>query len=139
MHDWLDRNLTENQWKKPHSDRTSIFAAYMKHAYGGKYFLMALLQEGISWAPDVHQVHEDPAGASEDVAHKFIGWLERVMVAIAEHKEHPQTKDARRRSGGSKGQHGLTPEEEANRTARALARKHYFGAKELWRQLQANS
>ena len=49
--DFQEYELTEEQKLKPHSKQTSAFTAYLKNNFGGKAFIMALWQTGITWAP----------------------------------------------------------------------------------------
>ena len=54
------------------------------------------------------------------------------------HKKNIKIAEARERSGKSKGKHGLTPEQEQNRKERNDARRNYFWALELKRELEAS-
>ena len=51
MHEWSRASLTSDQWKKSPSRRSSIFAAYVNNKFGGRKFIMAVWQTGVSWAP----------------------------------------------------------------------------------------
>ena len=78
--DWLAANLTQEQQKKTRSQKTSIFNAYMKGAYGDKRFVFAMLQTGITWAPSAEQL--SGIGAAEHAASRFVSWVRAVVSAI---------------------------------------------------------
>ena len=44
MDEWLEENLQADQRTHPRARQTSLFGAYLKRVYGGKYFVMALLE-----------------------------------------------------------------------------------------------
>jgi hypothetical protein len=138
MHDWLEANLTEEQQTYKFSRRSSIFAAWMKQRYGGKLFLMALLETGITWAPSKQLLEIDNDDAVEHVAKCFVGWLSDVLEAIARHKNAPETIEARERSGTAYGVHGLTPQQETDRQERSRARADYWQTCKLEKQLLAS-
>ena len=48
--EWLRDNLTEKQRGYRRSQQTSIFGAWLRNHYGGKRFVMAIIETGLSWA-----------------------------------------------------------------------------------------
>ena len=92
---------------------------------------MALWQTGIQWAPTRSMLKTNPEGALEHVAKNFVKWTQRVIKAVARHKDDPQTKEASRRTGQKKGQHGLTDDEFQKREAKRIARANYYWARDL--------
>ena len=119
--------------------KTSIWDAHLKKVYGGKHFVMALLETGIVWEPSLKDVQENALNAVEHVGKCFCGWLRSVLNAIDKHKKEDETEQARRRSGYTRGQHGLTPQEQADRTERSLARRDLYLTIELSKEYQAKS
>ena len=125
MNEWFtnsdNRNkhpLTAEQAARPRSNKTSIFHAHVKNEYGGKHFVMAVWQLGITWAPSQKLLHTNYGGALEHVAKHFASWVRRVAQAVRQHKEKPSTEEARERSGSAWGQHGLSEEQEASRSVK---------------------
>ena len=137
MDEWLTDNLTAEQKSRPRSKQTSIFNVYLKRVYGGKYFLMALLESSIVWTPSLEQMQLHARGAVEHVARRFCAWLQAVLEAIRKHKNYAETIEARRRSGDTWGQHGLTAQEVADRRERDMARRDLHLTLQLQKQLQA--
>ena len=137
LKDFIDNDLTAEQRLKPRRNKTSDFAAYLRDNFGGKAFVMALWQTGISWAPPPHMKTTDPNGALEHIASNFAQWAQRVIRARKRHQESPDTKEAQRRSGYNTGKHGLTNEEWRNRKARNKARINFLWTLSLHRQIQA--
>ena len=76
MDEWLEENLRADQRTRPRARRTSLFVAYLKRAYGGKYFVMALLETGLNWSPP-----SDPVGATEHFGQQFCVWLKALLEA----------------------------------------------------------
>ena len=74
--EWLKENLRADQLTRARARQTSIFCAYMKRVYGGKYFVMALLETGLNWSPP-----SDPVGATEHVGQQFCAWLKALLEA----------------------------------------------------------
>ena len=105
---------------------------------GGKHFVMAIWQTGITWAPPVELLNNNINGALEHVAKHFASWTRRLARAVTRHKSDPATEEARVRSGSAPGKHGLTPEQEAIRAARRTARPDYYQTVDLWNQLKAS-
>ena len=61
--DWMAENLTPEQQKLAHSKKTSIFNAWIFSNMGGKNFVMAMWQTGITWAPTPQLLNADYNGA----------------------------------------------------------------------------
>ena len=137
MDEWIKENLRADQLTRARSRQTSIFSAYLKRVYGGKYFVMALLETGFDWSPSLQQVRSDPLGATEHVGKHFCVWLKALLEAIRNHKMQPDTMESRRRSGDTKGQHGLTPQEVADREERNRARRNLHETIQLAKQVSA--
>ena len=125
MTQWLAESLTEEQRNKPRNKRTSMFNAHLKKEFGGKHFVMALWQTGITWAPSCAMTQENPDGAAKHVATELVSWIRKVTLALEAHKKDPATVEATRRSGDSRGMHGLTPNELYLRTERDRARRNF--------------
>ena len=118
LQDFLDNKLTAEQQLYKRRSLTSNFGAYLKNNFGGKAFVMALWQTGISWAPTTHMTETNYDGALEHIALNFGQWAQRIIRAQKLHQENADTIEARRRSGDNTGKHGLTREEEKNRQAK---------------------
>ena len=133
--EWIQNpsNLEENGLTKEQkkgmssSNRTSAFNAYLKNTFGGKFWVMALWHEGLSWVPThLAGVHERIAnnasgssGASEhrssgaeqewkEVIDAFCMWLARVVLARTNFLLDETTKTAQQKSGHTKYETGLT-------------------------------
>ena len=137
---WMNRNLTEVQWEKTESQRTSIFSAWLRNNYGSKSFVMAILETGLSWATrsgaaehtgsssNANSVVNGCVEADQRIA-KFIDWLLKVVKAIDKHKHDATLEDHRRRSGYGLHKHGLNLHELHLRQQRDAARSAYeYGA-----------
>ena len=130
--------MTEEQWYGTWSQKTSIFNAWLKNEYGHKHIASAMLQTGISWAPEP-ELLGDP-GASEralqisrikQITQDFVNWIKRVLEAIEIHRKKPSTMDARRRSGSKYGENGLTEWEKQLRWEQQEARSDLYYANGL--------
>ena len=82
---------------------------------------MGLLETGLHWLP----------GATEHVGKRFCDWLNTLLEAIHYHKMQSDTRESTRRSGDTKGQHGLTRQEVADREERDRARSNLEQTKPL--------
>ena len=101
-------NLTFAQKQGGHSQKTSIFNAYVRRVAGDKHFVMAFWATGVPWAPPPEMLQPDLTGASEHVATHFAQWMRQLARSVAYHKSLPATQQAMRRSGHSYGRHGLS-------------------------------
>ena len=119
--------------EKRRAAQTSIFHAWARQNVGGKHFVMAIWQTGVTWAPPPELLNRDYNGALKHVAKHFSSWTRRLARAVTRHKTDPATQEARIRS-----QHGLTPQQERNRAARAKARADYYQTVDLNNQLKAS-
>ena len=72
------------------------------------------------------------------MARLFVAWVRDVVAAIESHRQSIPYKDAKRRSGASYGQHGLTPQEERDRKDFKEAEKNLHWALGLQAQLYAS-
>jgi hypothetical protein len=124
--EWIAKECTDGQKTKKWSQKTSIFNAHVHQHYGGKNFVMAVWQTGISWAPTQEMLESDFNGASEHVVKHFASWTRRLARAVSRHKSEPASQEARARSGSAFGKHGLTPEQLQDRTDRKKARSDYY-------------
>ena len=138
FHQFCRDELTPEQQKQPLKSKSSIFNVYLHNNMGGKKWVMAIWQMGITWAPTEHMLDTDFDGALKHVAKNFAAWVRRLARALAREKEDSDYQDARRKSGGSYGKHGLTPEEVQLRKSREQARKNLAWAKHLQAQLNAS-
>ena len=138
MHEWIAENLTPAQKARPWSRQTSIFGAYVMRTYGGKHFVMALWQTGITWLPTPKEAPWNYDSAIQHVRARFLTWLQTVSIAIENHKKHHATEEARRRSGSKKWQHGLTWQEQADRRQRQRARSNLNWTRNLEAELMAS-
>ena len=125
--DWFARNLTPEQESKKWSKKTSLFNAWAWTTVhvGGKDFVMAVWQTGMTWAPSSDLVRKDFEGALKHVATHFASWTRKLARSVANHKADPRTEEARTRSGTSKG-HGLNPQQVQDRAERTDARHNYY-------------
>ena len=55
MHEWLAQELRPEQQDRKTSQTASIFAVWVRNAFGSKAFLMAMLQFGPNLMPSVLQ------------------------------------------------------------------------------------
>ena len=108
MHQWLSTQLTPEQQVKKPNEKTSIFGAWVYREFGGKHFVFAMWQTGLTWAPTPELINSNYNGALEHVAKHFASWTRRVARAVSRHKQDEATQEARRRSGNAFGKHGLT-------------------------------
>ena len=69
--EWMAKELTPAQHKLKHSKKTSIFTAWIFSNMGGKNFVMAMWQTGMTWAPTPQLLNENYDGALEHVATNF--------------------------------------------------------------------
>ena len=113
MHQWIrsDGELTEDQRRKSTAAKTSLFNVWVHQNIGGKQFVMAVWQTGITWAPPPRLLETDYTGALEHVAKHFASWTRRLARAVTRHKRDWRTIEARIRSGNAFGRHGLTPQQ----------------------------
>ena len=118
--------------------QTSIFNAWPDSQMGGKLFVMAFWQTGVTWAPPPDLLWNNYHGAVEHVAKHFASWTRRLARAVARHKLDPKTEEARRRSGNSYGMHGWTEQQLQDRIARKKAREDFHWAATLNNRLQAS-
>jgi len=123
--DWFDKNLRPEQDIKTWNQKTSIFNTWTWNTVGGKHFVMAVWQTGMTWAPSSDQIKNDYPAALKHVATHFASWTRKLARSVANHKADPRTAEARTRSGTSKG-HGLTPQQVQDRAERADARSNYY-------------
>ena len=99
MNEWIPNHLTQAQLQRPRSSQTSIFNAYIKGAVGGKQFLMAVWQTGITWAPPSELLATNYGAAVDYVVTNFTIWARRVANSIRSHKQATKTVEATKRSG----------------------------------------
>ena len=126
-------NMSDEQRGKAPKFRSSIFNTYLHKNFGGKKWIMAVWQSGISWAPPPDMMENDRNGALEHVAKHFAKWVRRLARGLAHAKEQPEYKNAKRKS--TKG--GLTAEEQVEKAAREDARKNFWWATRLKAELDA--
>ena len=96
MQDWLDTEATDTHKQRRRSAQTSILAAWVHRYMGGKNFVMAVWQTGITWAPPPELLSSDINGALEHVAQHFASWTRRLARADTRHKRNPATTEAAR-------------------------------------------
>ena len=136
--DWMAGELTPEQQKLAHNKKTSIFNAWIFSHMGGKNFVMAMWQTGMTWAPTPQLLNADFNGALEHVARNFASWTRRLARAVHRHKHDEATLEARVRSGTTYGKHGLSQAQEQDRKDRAEARRNYYMTQELDKRYQAS-
>ena len=119
----------------PHR-RVSLPRSFIR-TQGGKNFVMAIWQTGITWASPPALLNNDYNGALEHVATHFTSWCRRLARAVTRHKRDPKTVEARIRSGEALHCHGLTPQQVCDRAARSTARANYYLAVDLYNRLKA--
>ena len=92
-HNWLNefaqKEMTKEQRAKPHRSRASIFNAVLQRNFGGKQWIMAVWQYGITWVPDPDIMERDRHGALEHVAKHFAQWVRRLARTLARAQEQP--------------------------------------------------
>ena len=99
MHQWIGEELTGEQKRKKWNQKTSIFDAFVNNNYGGKLFVMAVWQTGITWLPLAELRQCNYVGATEHFATEFARWAHAFLEAVKAHKNNPATEEARRKSG----------------------------------------
>jgi hypothetical protein len=105
---------------------------------GGKHFVMAVWQTGMTWAPPSDLLNTIFNAALRHIATHFASWTRRLARSVANHKANPQTEEARIRSGTSKGKHGLNPQQMHDREERRDARCNYYRTVLLENKLHAS-
>ena len=138
MSEWIENELTAAQRQKRRAIKTSLFNAWVHQNMGGKQFVMAIWQTGITWAPPPEMIKTDYNGALEHVAKNFASWTRRLARAVTRHKKDPTTVEARIRSGQSFRKHGLTAQQMQDRHARSTARGDYYQTVDLQNRLKAS-
>ncbi len=133
---WMDEYLTREQLKQNRNKNKSRFTAWLKNTVGGKNFVMALWQTGITWSPPQEMLNTNYNRAAKHVVTHFASWTRRLARAINRHQTDKKTVEARARSGKQKYQHGLTDEELQLRTERDVARRNYYQTLRLERELE---
>ena len=113
--DFKKYELSFEQRRKSDNAQNSAFNAYLKNRFGGKRFIFAVWEMGITWGATEEHIIKDPHGATEHVYKGLLQWSYDMSEAIENHKESDCTMEATRRSGGNTGKSGLTPEEVQNR------------------------
>ena len=147
------------QQRKKRTQHTSIFTAWLRNQYGGKRFVMAIIETGLSWATpsgaaehtssrgdssasksiDTAEHSRDAdivIGAPQHAATKFVDWMVKVVKAIDRHKKDETVQEQRRRSGDAKHTSGLTNDEKRLRAARDEARSNYAYGADLIRRVE---
>ena len=141
MHEWLRTKLTPEQEVKPTRQKTSIFNAYVKKTFGGKAFIVAVLQCGSTLMPSGAAEHAEkfPDNKTRTIAclEELVDWLDRFGAAYVNHKTDPASQKARQYSGSVCGQSGLTAEQEQHRLRRQTAQKRFQQAIKVQRELRA--
>ena len=66
-----------------------MFKAYLFQNFGGRDFVHALWQTGLTWAPPTDS---DVNGAAEHVAQYFAKWCRRIARTVHRHKEDAATR-----------------------------------------------
>ncbi len=139
-HTWLAEELTTEQETYRMSQKTSIFSAWIFKTYGCKYFVLGLIQTGLSWRygdPSSSGASEHTELAELETKRYFTNWLKVLLHNISFHKNTANTQAARLRSGTTYQTSGLTPQQAEDRRQRDIARKNYHWALQLERQLNA--
>ena len=136
--EWIASELTSEQRQKAWRQQTSIFNGWCHSNMGGKNFIIAIWQTGMTWAPTPELLNTDYNGALEHVAKHFASWVHRLAQAVTRHKEDARTQEARTRSGSAFGKHGLNEQEVQDREARRVASQNFFQTKTLHERLMAS-
>ena len=134
MSEWIENELTPEQRRKRRNVHTSLFGVWLRQNMGGKNFVMAIWQTGITWAPPAELLNSDVNCALERVATRVASWTRRLARAVTRHKNDERTVEARTRSGDAPGRHGLTPQQVRGRAARKDARVNYYLTLDLHNQ-----
>ena len=99
MHKWIDTQLRPDQQDKKWNQKTSIFNAYVKKTFGGKAFIIAVLQCGSSLMPSGAAEHaqkfRDDTARTIACLEELVDWLDRFGAAYVGHKKDPATQKAR--------------------------------------------
>ena len=141
MHEWLRTKLRDDQLRKTTSQKTSIFNAYVKKTFGGKAFVIAVLQCGSTLMPSgaAEHAHKYRNNETRTIAclEELVDWLARFGAAYVGHKKDPATQKAREYSGSACGQSGLTAEQQQLRLHRHTVQKRLRQAITLQREVRA--
>ena len=141
MHKWIGTQLRPDQQGKTWSQKTSIFNVYVKKTFGGKAFIVAILQCGSALMPSGAAEHAQKFRDNKErtiaCLEELVDWLERFGAAYVDHKTDPATQKARQYSGSVCGQSGLSAEQQQHRWRRQTAQKRLHQACTLQRELRA--
>ena len=102
---WFAVELNEKQKKNK-----SIFNSWTDPNCGGKFFVTAIWQTGLTWVPSRLPSQEfrrdDPKAADDYIATEFVSWALRLICAVHDHKKKQETEEARNCSGEAYGKRG---------------------------------
>ena len=90
--EWFAENLTEKQQKQKWNKKTSIFNAWCYRVLGGRSFIMAMWQIGITGAPTPEPLNSDVNGVLEHAARHFASWTRNLVRAVRHHKRTGPSK-----------------------------------------------
>ena len=112
------------------------FNAYLKMRYGGRRFIFAIWEMGVTWIPIEEILALGERGATEHICRRLLRWSYNLSTAIAKHIDDEETQEATRRSGGHTGHSGLTPDEEWFRDNKKWHLDNYEYALGLHQEIQ---
>ena len=141
MHDFIATELRSDQQAKKESQKTSIFSAWVRNTFGSKAFLCAILQNGFNIMPSGAPEHAPKFASEAARATHCLGevllWLAKFADDYTEHRNKQSSIEARKRSGTTFGESGLTREQRQARNRRDCAKRNLLWAKELQREVDA--
>ena len=112
------------------------FNAYIKNRYGGRRFIFAIWEMGVTWIPTQEILALGEKGATEHVCRRLLRWSAKLSTAIAKHTKDDETREATRCSGGNTGQSGLTAREKQLRDDKKYHIRNYEYAQRLNQEIQ---
>jgi hypothetical protein len=130
LHEFVQKDMTKEQRAKPHRSRCSIFNTVLHKNFGGKRWVMAVWQYGITWIPDPDMMQKDRHGALEHVAKHFAQWVRRLARTLARVEEQADRIQE---------QLDYTSDEEQPRDTRDDDRRNHRRARELQAELDASN
>ena len=142
MHEWLAKNLCQDQQDRKMSQKTSIFGAWVRNTFGSKAFLMATLQTGLnmmpSGAPEHAHMFPSKAARATTCLQELVSWLSVFADTVTHHKTSTSFKQARQYSGTKRKESGLTPDQRDARSARDKALRNLQTARSIKAEVDAH-
>jgi len=85
--DFRKNELTYEQQGKSDNAQNSMFNSYLKNKFGGKRFIFAVWEMGITWGATEEMFTKDARGATEHVYKSLLQWSYNMSQAMENTKE----------------------------------------------------